>query len=114
MGSAVRRSRFRLIARHSTPVLQRSPQFSRLLVTIPGGVSMRTRMFAVVGLVTILGVATAQVEFKPYASTDGRYKALFPGPVKTEAVDVPSGKAEVKVTIDSVELRGGTAFMVTY
>jgi hypothetical protein len=71
-------------------------------------------MIAVVGVVAILGVATAQVEFKQYASTDGRYKVLFPGAVKSETVDVPSGKDQVKVTIDSVELRGGTAFMVTY
>jgi hypothetical protein len=75
---------------------------------------MRARMFAVVVLVAILGLARAQVEFKQYASTDGRYKVLFPGPVKTETVDVPSGKDQVKVTIDSVELRGGTAFVVTF
>jgi hypothetical protein len=75
---------------------------------------MRAWMFAVGGLVAILGLARAQVEFKQYASTDGRYKVLFPGPVSTETVDVPSGKAQVKVTIDSVELRGGTAFVVTF
>ena len=71
-------------------------------------------MFAVVGLVTILRVATAQVEFKQYASTDGRFKVLFPGPVKTDTVEVPAGKGKLKVTIDSVELLGGTTFLVTY
>jgi len=75
---------------------------------------MRAWMFAIGGLVTILGLARAQVDFKQYASTDGRYKVLFPGAVKTEIVDVPSGKEQVRVTIDSVELRGGTAFVVTY
>ena len=75
---------------------------------------MRTWMFAVVGLATILGAAAAQVEFKQYASTDGRFKVQFPGPVKTETVEVPSGKDKLKITVDSVELRGGTAFMVTY
>jgi hypothetical protein len=75
---------------------------------------MRARMFAVVGLVTIFGAVSAQVDFKQFASTDGRYKVLFPGAVKSETVEVPSGKTQLKVMIDSVELRGGTAFMVTY
>ena len=71
-------------------------------------------MIAVVGLVTIVAIVSAQVDFKQYASTDGRYKVLFPGPVKSESVDVTAGKTQLKVMIDSVELRGGTAFMVTY
>lgn len=75
---------------------------------------MRARMIAVVGLVTIVAIVSAQVDFKQYASTDGRYKVLFPGPVKSESVDVTAGKTQLKVMIDSVELRGGTAFMVTY
>jgi hypothetical protein len=52
---------------------------------------MHARMFAVVGLVTIIGAVSAQVDFKQFASTDGRYKVLFPGPVKSETVEVPSG-----------------------
>lgn len=76
---------------------------------------MRARMFAVVGLLGCLSSAAAQVDFKQYASTDGRFKVLFPGPVKTDTVDVPAGKdTTLKVTIDSVELLGGTTFMVTY
>jgi hypothetical protein len=71
-------------------------------------------MLAVGAIVTILGVVPAQVEFQLYASTDGRFKVQFPGPVKTEIIDVPSGKEKLKVTVDSVELRGGTAFLVTY
>ena len=53
-------------------------------------------------------------EFKLYASTDGRYKVLFPGAVKTEVAQVPAGKAQLPLTIDTVELLGGTAFMVTF
>jgi hypothetical protein len=75
---------------------------------------MRNGLLAVVGIAAILGVARAQIEFQQYASTDGRFKVLFPGPVKTDTVEVPSGKDKLKVTIDSVELRGGTAFLVTY
>jgi hypothetical protein len=75
---------------------------------------MRARTFALVMLVVCLGTSAAQVEFKQYASTDGRYKVLFPGPVTTDTVNVPSGKDQLKVTIDSVELRGGTSFLVTY
>ena len=75
---------------------------------------MRTGMFAVVAILTILGSTTAQVDFKQYASTDGRFKVQFPGPVKTDVMEVPSGKDKLKITVDSVELRGGTAFMVTY
>jgi hypothetical protein len=75
---------------------------------------MHARIIATIGLVTVLGVAAAQVEFQQYASTDGRFKVLFPGPVKTDTVEVPAGDAKLKVTIDSVELRGGTTFMVSY
>jgi hypothetical protein len=75
---------------------------------------MRTGMLAVAAIAMILGVARAQIEFQQYASTDGRFKVQFPGPVKTDTVEVPSGKDKLKVTIDSVELRGGTAFLVTY
>jgi hypothetical protein len=75
---------------------------------------MRTRLFAMVVLFAALGTTAAQVEFKQFASKDGRYKVLFPGPVTTEIEEIESGKDTLKVTIDSVELRGGTAFMVTY
>jgi len=60
----------------------------------------------------------AQVpEFLPFASGAGRYKAIFPGPVKTEEVEIPTGDQngeKIKVVIDSVELRGGTVFLVSY
>src|SRR5207249_432589 len=75
---------------------------------------MRARTFAAVGVVAVLSAAAAQPEFKPYASSAGRYKVVFPGPVKTDTVDAGTDATELKVTIDSVELRGGTAFLVTY
>jgi hypothetical protein len=75
---------------------------------------MWKRMFALVCLVVGLGSVAAQVEFKQYASSEGRYKAIFPGPVKSETFDVSMDKIDLKVTADSVELRGGTSFLVTY
>ena len=76
---------------------------------------MRSRTLAVLGLVLVLGAAGAkQPEFKLYASSEGRYKVLFPGPVKTTTTTVDSGKNELKVTFDVVELRAGTSFLVTY
>ena len=75
---------------------------------------MRARMIAVVGLVTIVAIVSAQVDFKQYASTDGRYKVLFPGPVKTETTDVKAGTGSLKLTLDSVQPTEGVVFMVTY
>ncbi len=80
---------------------------------------MRTRTFTVfglaIGLVTLAAVVAAQPpEFKLYASTEGRYKVQFPGPVKTDTVPIKGDKAELMLTIDLVELRGGTSFLVTF
>jgi hypothetical protein len=78
---------------------------------------MRTGMFAVlvllVGSIAAESIANGQ-DFKTYASSAGRYKVLFPGPVKTDTVEVPAGKGKLTVTIDTVELRGGTSFLVTF
>jgi hypothetical protein len=74
---------------------------------------MRTRIFAFVGLVAALGTVSGQ-EFKAYASGAGRYKIEFPGAVKTETTDIAAGKDTLKLTIDSVELKGDTVFMVSY
>jgi hypothetical protein len=75
-------------------------------------------MFAVLGSAVALacaGSVAAQVpEFKPYASTEGRYKVLFPGPVKTDTVPVKTDKGGVTVTVDSVELKAGTSFLVSF
>ena len=75
---------------------------------------MRTWILCLFVAVFTLGSISAQVEFKPYASGDGRYKVLFPGPVKSESFDVKSDKVNLKVTVDSVELRAGTAFLISY
>lgn len=75
---------------------------------------MRTGMCAFVLAVLAWGVASAQVEFKPYASGAGRYKVIFPGPVKTESYGVKQDKVDLKVTIDSVELLAGVSFLVSY
>jgi hypothetical protein len=80
---------------------------------------MRTRTFALVGLAVgmwLAGGAEAAdaPEFKLYASTAGRYKVNFPGAAKTQTVDVQAGKDELVLTIDTVELRGGTTFLVTF
>jgi hypothetical protein len=75
---------------------------------------METRLFALVVLFAGIGSVCAQVEFKPYASSAGRFKIDFPGPVKSETFDVKMDKAELKIYADTVELRGGTAFLVTY
>lgn len=71
----------------------------------------------VLGTLGIARLAAQVPEFLPYASGAGRYKTIFPGPVKTEEVEIPAeGKSgdKIKVVIDSVELRGGTLFLVSY
>lgn len=74
---------------------------------------MRTRIVALVALV-LLGVSASGQDFKPYASGAGKYKAEFPGAVKTETTDIMAGKDTLKLTLDSVELKGDTVFMVSY
>ena len=75
---------------------------------------MRARMFALVGLtVAFAGVAAGQ-DFKQYASGAGRYKVLFPGEVKSETTDIQAGKDTLKLTLDMVELKGDTVFMVSH
>lgn len=69
------------------------------------------------GELGVVRLAAQVLEFLPYASGGGRYKTIFPGPVKTEEVEIPGdGQAtdKIKVVIDSVELRGGTLFLVSY
>lgn len=79
---------------------------------------MSARMFVTLGSVVALAVAgrlAAQApEFKLYASTDGRFKVLMPGAVKTDTTEVKTETGQATVTIDSVELRGGTAFLVSF
>src|SRR5205807_10271733 len=74
---------------------------------------MRTRIVALVAIATMTAVTAGQ-DFKQYASGAGKYKAMFPGDVKTETTDVTAGKDTLKLTLDSVELKGDTVFMVSY
>jgi len=54
------------------------------------------------------------LDYKPYASAQGRYKSIFPGPVKTETEDVKAGAGTLKLTLDSVEIADGVYFMITH
>ena len=54
------------------------------------------------------------LDFKPYASTEGRFKSLFPGAVKTETTDVKAAAGTLKLTLESVEVSEGVFFLVTY
>lgn len=75
---------------------------------------MQARMVTLIAFVVAMsGVATGQ-DFKQYASGAGRYKVMFPGNVKTETTDIQAGKDTLKLTLDSVELKGDTIFMVSY
>ncbi|MDB5306343.1 MAG: hypothetical protein JWO38_545 [Gemmataceae bacterium] len=80
---------------------------------------MRTRTFALLGLVAGIGTAAQArpdpaIEYKLFASSDGRYKVLFPGPVKTETTDVKAAAGTLKLTLDTVQPADGVIFMVTY
>ena len=79
---------------------------------------MQARTIALVGLFLgccgLLKGAGPDIEYKLFASTDGRYKGLAAGPVKTETTDVKTPGGTRKLTLDSVELPGGIIFMVTY
>jgi hypothetical protein len=66
-----------------------------------------------VASLAVAGSAAGQ-EFKPFASGAGRYKVTFPGIVKSETADVQAGPDKLKLVIDSVELKGGTVFLVSY
>jgi hypothetical protein len=76
---------------------------------------MRARTFALVGLVAgVAGAADPAPGFQPFASSAGRYKVLFPGPVKTETTEVktPSG-GTATVTLDAAKA-GGVTYLVSY
>jgi hypothetical protein len=71
-------------------------------------------MFAVAAIAAgCAGVAFSQ-DFAPFESPNGRYKALFPGEVKTETTDIKAGRERLKLTLEMVELKGDTVFMVSY
>ena len=72
----------------------------------------RTLVIAVLVL-SFAAVATGQ-EFKQYASAGGKYKAQFPGEVKSETTELKAGKEKLKLTLEMVELKGDTVFMVSF
>lgn len=79
---------------------------------------MRTRTPALVALALLVSAVAAQppagVEFFAFASAAGRYKAIFPGPVKTETAEVKTPAGPRTLTFDSVTLANDVRFMVTY
>ena len=78
---------------------------------------MRTRTFAIAliaGIALTAQAADPAIDYKPFASSAGRYKILFPGPVKSETTDVKATNGTLKLTMDSVEVSDTVLFMVTY
>lgn len=80
---------------------------------------MRARTFALVGLMLGVGVTVSaadvpKVEYQQFASSAGKYKVLFPGPVKTETTQVKTPVDTRTLTLDSVSLPGGVLFVVTF
>jgi hypothetical protein len=75
---------------------------------------MRSRTFALLALLLAFPLLARGQDFKPFASGAGKYKVQFPGTVKTATTDVQAGKDTLKLTLDSVELKGGIAFTVSY
>jgi hypothetical protein len=78
---------------------------------------MRTRTFALIALAAGLSTAALAAdkpEYKQFASADGRYKVLFPGPVKTETKELKADRHTLKLTIDSVEFGADALYCVTF
>jgi hypothetical protein len=78
---------------------------------------MRTRTLPLAVLsLALLGVAAqpAALVFMPFASAGGRYKVIFPGPVKSETAEVKTPAGVRVLTFDSVTLDDDVRFMVTY
>ncbi len=75
---------------------------------------MRARTFALLALLAGTALVARGQDFKPYASADGKYKVLFPGAVKSESTDIEVGKDTLKLTLDTVELKGDITFLVSY
>ena len=79
---------------------------------------MRTRTFALAALAAGLYLPAAaqppKPEYKPFASSAGRYKVLFPGPVKTDTRELKADFGALTLTLDSVELADDVTFLVTH
>jgi hypothetical protein len=70
--------------------------------------------FLILGFAVFSKAADPALEYKAYATADGRFKILFPGPVKTETTDVKAASGTLKLTLDSVEVADGILFVVSY
>lgn len=65
-------------------------------------------------LFVLLSAAAPDLDYKPYASAEGRYKTIFPGAVRSETSDVKAGDKTLKLTLDSVEPADGIHFIVSH
>ena len=79
---------------------------------------MRAQMFALIMLIAGSGLLAhaddPDLEYKPYATAEGRYKVLFPGPVRTERTEVKTATGPRKLTLDTVQVTDEVVFMVTF
>ena len=79
---------------------------------------MRAQMFALGTLVAGCGLfahaADPVLDYKLYATGEGRYKVLFPGAVRTETTEVKTPTGTRKLTLDTVQVADGVIFMVTF
>jgi hypothetical protein len=71
-------------------------------------------MLKLIVLFAVTFTADPALDYKPFASSAGRYKTIFPGPVKSEITDVKAGAATLKLTLDSVEVADGVLFLVSH
>ena len=77
--------------------------------------SIRLVVFVVVGMLSSqVRAAEPPLEYKLYATTDGRFKVLFPGPVRTETTEVKTPSGVRKLTLETVRVSDSLLFMVTY
>lgn len=75
---------------------------------------MTARTFLLAAVLVGFATASSAQDFKQYASPAGKYKAQFPGEVKSETTELKTGKEKLKLTLDMVELKGDTVFMVSF
>ena len=75
---------------------------------------MKARMCVMAGLLVAFASAATGQDFKLHTSAGGKFRANFPGDVKIETTDIQAGKQTLKLTLEMVELKGETVFMVSY
>jgi hypothetical protein len=79
---------------------------------------MRTRTLALAALAAGLCLPALadppKPEYRPFASSAGRYKVLFPGAVTNSSIEVKTNLGPLKITHDTVELPGDVTFAVSH